>query len=142
MKTNKKIGKYFIAYEFMCPCCGALKYDQRLIDILDAIREHISAPIIITSGFRCERHNREIGGSPNSKHLLGIAADITTPKMLARDLYKIVDDMLKDCCGVGYYPKKNILHIDTRQQRTRWYESKDGLYLPLTPEKEKVLGLR
>lgn len=142
MRKDQKIGKYFIAYEFMCPCCGGIKYDTKLIEILDTVREMIKTPIIITSGYRCEKHNREIGGAPQSKHILGIAADITTPNILARDLYSIFDTILKNSGGLGYYPRKNILHIDTRKEKARWYEASSGVYLPLTPEKEELLGLR
>ena len=33
-------------------------------------------PIRINSGFRCVRHNEEVGGAKSSRHLLGCAADI------------------------------------------------------------------
>ncbi len=33
-------------------------------------------PIIITSGFRCKEVNEAVGGSPQSNHLAGCAADI------------------------------------------------------------------
>ena len=36
----------------------------------------IAGPIIINSGFRCERVNRLVGGVAKSQHLLGQAADI------------------------------------------------------------------
>ena len=36
----------------------------------------IVGPIIISSGFRCEAVNRQVGGVRNSQHLIGQAADI------------------------------------------------------------------
>lgn len=33
-------------------------------------------PLVITSGFRCLAHNREVGGVPGSPHTEGKAADI------------------------------------------------------------------
>ena len=36
----------------------------------------IVGPIIISSGFRCEAVNRQVGGVKNSQHLIGQAADI------------------------------------------------------------------
>ena len=30
----------------------------------------------VNSGFRCRAHNREVGGVPRSRHLLGCAADV------------------------------------------------------------------
>src|SRR5260221_11699355 len=37
------------------------------------------APILITSGYRCQRLNTLVGGSPNSAHMLGSAADFIAP---------------------------------------------------------------
>ena len=47
--------------------------------LLDPIREHFGAPIIITSGYRCPQLNKAIdGASPRSLHMRGLAADFTT----------------------------------------------------------------
>lgn len=44
-------------------------------DILQPIRYHFDKPLIITSGFRYPELNRKVGGSNNSQHLYGEAAD-------------------------------------------------------------------
>lgn len=36
-------------------------------------------PILVSSGYRSERLNRAVGGSPNSDHVKGLAADFTCP---------------------------------------------------------------
>jgi hypothetical protein len=43
--------------------------------VLDPIRE-VTGPIIVTSGYRTPRLNTAIGGSENSDHLRGCAADV------------------------------------------------------------------
>lgn len=43
---------------------------------LDEIREKYGKPIIITSGYRCLKLNKLVGGKPNSFHLKGLAADL------------------------------------------------------------------
>lgn len=49
---------------------------ERLVDnVLDPIREFVAAPVIITSGYRCERLNKLVGGAPDSQHRTGHAAD-------------------------------------------------------------------
>jgi uncharacterized protein YcbK (DUF882 family) len=45
-------------------------------NVLEPAREKLGGPIIVNSGYRCERHNREVGGVANSQHLRGEAADI------------------------------------------------------------------
>ena len=50
---------------------------QKLVDnILEPLRVHYGRPIIITSGFRCEKLNKAVGGSSTSQHRFGQAADI------------------------------------------------------------------
>ena len=44
--------------------------------VLEPVRKLFGKYIIITSGFRCSTLNRLVGGSVNSQHLLGEAADI------------------------------------------------------------------
>lgn len=50
---------------------------QALIkNILDPLREKIGKPLHITSGYRSPEYNKIIGGSINSQHMNGEAADI------------------------------------------------------------------
>ena len=56
--------------------------EQNLIalveNILDPLREAYGKPIIVTSGYRCERLNKLVNGSKTSQHRTGQAADIRT----------------------------------------------------------------
>ena len=44
--------------------------------VLEPLREAMNEPIRISSGFRCERLNRAVGGVSNSQHTKGQAADL------------------------------------------------------------------
>lgn len=46
--------------------------------VLDPLREAYGHPIIVTSGYRCERLNKAVGGAGSSQHVKGEAADIRT----------------------------------------------------------------
>ena len=46
--------------------------------VLDPLRRLLGRPITVTSGYRCRLLNTAVHGSPNSQHLTGQAADITT----------------------------------------------------------------
>lgn len=46
--------------------------------ILDPLREAYGKPIIVTSGYRCEKLNKIVGSKPSSQHVKGEAADIKT----------------------------------------------------------------
>lgn len=44
--------------------------------VLDPLRRILQAPIIITSGYRCAKLNKAVGGVANSWHTKGNAADL------------------------------------------------------------------
>lgn len=51
-----------------------------LADNLEKIRTFLGHPLRISSAFRCMELNRKIGGSVNSAHMDGLAADFTCDK--------------------------------------------------------------
>ena len=59
-----------------------------LCHTLEAVRELFGLPVLINSGYRSEAVNRRVGGTPNSAHRWGLAADFqvvgVTPADLAR----------------------------------------------------------
>lgn len=46
---------------------------------LEALRNALNVPVIITSGLRCPERNAEVGGVEQSQHLVGQAADLYAP---------------------------------------------------------------
>ncbi|MEW6233834.1 MAG: D-Ala-D-Ala carboxypeptidase family metallohydrolase [Candidatus Omnitrophota bacterium] len=119
--ANKKLSEHFTLEEFACRCgCGEADADPRLIASLEALREAVHAPIHINSGRRCEKQNKKVGGSPNSQHLTGKAADIwmenVTPQEIARQAAEI-EAFRKG--GIGVYP--SFVHLDVRPNGpARW----------------------
>ena len=75
-----------------------LKNLNRLVkELLDPLRAEWGAPIIVTSGFRCNEFNSLVGGLSNSYHQLGLAADLVAPATENRSsqqntmhLYKLI----------------------------------------------------
>ena len=50
---------------------------RALVDeVLDPLREAYGRPIRVNSGYRCPKLNTLVGGTPNSQHMRGEAADI------------------------------------------------------------------
>lgn len=73
--------RYFTPGEFACKCgayCGGFpaQMDTRVVKIADRARAHFGAPGEVVSGLRCEKHNRNVGGVANSRHLTGRAIDL------------------------------------------------------------------
>lgn len=87
-----------------------------LVDrILDPLREFLGFPILITSGYRSPALNRAVGGSKNSQHMSGQAADITfrNPDVVLPSVYLILQkpEYKKYIDQCIYYQKKRIIHI-------------------------------
>lgn len=122
---------YFKLSEFECKCkqkdclgkAPRLRMSQTLLEALDKIREEMGQPLVVTSGFRCKRHNSAIGGAINSRHMLGDAVDIRPASGKAEDL-----DLLFEVCkrealivGLGDGRRKGFVHVDCRPgQRMCW----------------------
>jgi uncharacterized protein YcbK (DUF882 family) len=68
--------EFFRPEEFACACCGKVHVKRELITRLCAMRKSTAQPIVITSGYRCPKHNAEVGGAKTSAHMSGYAADI------------------------------------------------------------------
>ena len=67
---------YFARGEMRCPCCGRGAVALALVLALEDLRSLYGRPVRITSGWRCQTHNREVGGHPQSRHLIGCAVDV------------------------------------------------------------------
>ena len=112
--------------EFECKCGCIMpefvkKNVQELAENLQVIR-NIYGKINLTNAYRCKDHNTDVGGSANSQHLKGKAADIKSSDINPEDMAAIVDDLMKSenfkLGGVGIY--NTFTHVDIRGTRARW----------------------
>ena len=111
-------GRHFRRDEFACKCkCGFNVIDAELLKVLNRLRETFNTPIKINSGARCAAHNKAVGGSPKSQHLLGKAADITMNRT-PQEVFNHLDYIYHDCYGIGLYD--TFVHIDVREKKARW----------------------
>jgi uncharacterized protein YcbK (DUF882 family) len=117
-------SKYFDDSELVCKCCGQLPsngFDDRLLQVLDAMREAIGGSVSLSCAYRCPAHNAEVGGVPNSYHTQGIAADVLVPDgMSVSELAAIAEQCGAD--GIGRYYDSLFVHVDTRGYAARWDE--------------------
>lgn len=105
-----QLTENFSRVEFACKCgCGYDTVDYALLRLLEVIRNHFNASVSITSGCRCAEHNRAVGGSDNSQHKKGRAADITVSGVSPS---KVADFASTLGLSVGRY--NTFTHVDTR----------------------------
>jgi uncharacterized protein YcbK (DUF882 family) len=113
------LTKNFSAHEFMCKCCGQPGVKHKLVLAVQLLRDLTGRKIRISSGYRCPKHNREVGGVENSRHVKGEAADIVIAGMSVEEMVKAAEQV-KDFGGIGAYPSKGFIHVDIRSNKARW----------------------
>ena len=121
-----KLSTNFNSTEFDCQgngCCSKTTLDTKLVEYLQQIREHFGAPITISSGYRCAKHNQSVGGSSGSRHTQGSAADIVVKGVAPAVVAKYAESL--GILGIGLYEAKDcgddFVHIDTRTTKSFWY---------------------
>jgi len=112
-----ELTEYFSLREFECPCCRRVMLSPDLLARLNHLRMVINRPIYINSGYRCPEENQRVGGVSGSYHLLGMAVDIHVQDYLLSDLLAFAQEIGFN--GIGYYEKRNFLHLDIRPGQKR-----------------------
>ena len=143
-KTSyKKLSDNFTVAEFSCKgsgCCSTVKIDSKLVEYVQAIRDHFKKPVIINSGYRCSTHNKRVGGTTNSKHTQGMAADIVVNGVAPAEVAKYAESL--GIKGIGLYETAKdgyFVHIDTRDNKSFWYGQNQAARTTFggTPKKEE-----
>ena len=121
---NTRLSESFRVKEFACKDgSDTVKIDTGLVAQLQRIRNWAGTSVIISSGYRTPSHNAKIGGSPKSKHLSGMAADI-----YVKNRAKTVTEIARfaeaiGCTGIERNEDSSYVHIDTRTVKYFWRRS-------------------
>ncbi len=107
------MNKYFSKEELACVCCGECNMDEGFIEKLTRARIAAGIPFVVDprkggSGYRCWKHNLEVG-SASDNHPSGHAVDIKCTD--SRSRYKIVKALLDvGFTRIGIH--KAFIHVD------------------------------
>ena len=108
------VSEHFARDEYRCDCagdCGGFPAEPQpeLVERVEALRQAVGAPVIITSGVRCERRNEEVGGVAWSFHKRGAAADLYSPGVPVGTLAALAKD-----CGLNILPyySSGYVHVE------------------------------
>jgi hypothetical protein len=63
------------------------------VEVLQPLREEVKKPLVIISGYRPRWLNTAVGGSRNSSHIKGEAADFYVPGMKLMRVAQLIADM-------------------------------------------------
>lgn len=87
-----------------------------LIVLLNTVRRTVDRPVHVTSGYRTAAHNREIGGTIGSRHVLGLAADVQARGIAPAEIAALAERL--GVGGIGDYP--TFTHLDVDGAGRRW----------------------
>ncbi len=113
----------FSRAEMRCNCgnCKEDEMDDEFMRMLQELRNELG-PLRISSGRRCEEHNKASGGYPKSAHLQGQGSDIQIygPRAL-----KVVEQARRlGFSGIGISQKgehkHRFIHVDTLPREALW----------------------
>lgn len=113
---SAQLSAHFNVREFRCKCGGThdILISSELIDKLEQLHAafHCSK-IIVTSGYRCPTHDKNVGGNGSGQHTKGTAADICC---YAQDGSIISSKLV--CCKAQDIGFTGIANIDSSYQYT------------------------
>ena len=111
---------------------------------LQPIREAVGEPVIVTSGYRNRAVNTAVGGSKNSAHMRGEAADFKVAGMTSLELAKLIYGLDLPFDQLIFYaprstpswtaPKEGWVHLGiragaiSRARRQVLYSPEHGMY--------------
>jgi zinc D-Ala-D-Ala carboxypeptidase len=124
--STDQLSEHFNQKELACKCtrpeCDFTIVHMELINRLETLRTLVGHPVIITSGYRCERYQAVLAAAGFqtakgiSTHTEGMAADIKVRHLSGEDLEKLAREAGFESVGVA----KTWIHVDIRPGHRRW----------------------
>ena len=106
----------FSPREIACKGTGKVLVNEQALDKLQALRDRLRKPLILTSAYRSPEHNRKVGGAKNSRHMQGDAFDVMMTNHDPQSFEAAARAV--GFTGFGYYPKSGFMHVDTGPARS------------------------
>lgn len=115
--------------EFACKCgCGLRLISPFLVDALQEIRNLYGKPITINSGVRCEKHNKDAGGTEDSEHLpqedvAGFAQGVDIACANSSDRFALLALILQEVDGEPRFKRVGIgedfIHVGVKRSKAQ-----------------------
>lgn len=107
--------RYFVPKEFACKCgryCDGYpaQMQRSVVELADRARTELKGVGFVSSGLRCPRHNADVGGVSNSRHLNGKAIDLRIEGKSAKQTLAWVQKQSE--VRYAYAIDANYVHMD------------------------------
>lgn len=103
----------------------------RLAEWAEMLRAVLKVPLIVTSGYRCEKLNERVGGSATSQHTKAEAIDFRPQGIEAEAAFKMLAASNAVSFGQLIWEKRGgrpFLHIGMGSRRQLLYSPRAGVY--------------
>lgn len=111
--------------EFACrgePGKGSIRVSVALLDRLQALRDAMGRPMVVTSGYRSAGYNATLpGAAVNSTHVQGLAADISMGNFAGEEALVWRRAQVLGFTGFGFYPQPRNLFMHLDLGPRRWW---------------------
>lgn len=110
-----KVTPHFTTQELQCRHCGTIAMDQAFLEKLESLRNAFGKPMIVTSAYRCPKHNAAVGeGKLVGAHTLGCAVDVAIAGQDAFTLIKLAFTLGFTGVGIKQHGPANgrYVHLD------------------------------
>lgn len=140
-----KLSEHFSNEDFKCKCDACrgegFRVHLGLVGILEMLSEHFRKKVDVLSAFWCEKYFEALKKNYKTYHTMGKAVHIRIEGIPLAEIFKLAET-IPEINGIGFYPKENFIHLDTRPKEKKDVWVKEGdLYSALTPEKRRQYGL-
>jgi len=115
------LTEHFSHKEMACKCCGECRVDGVFMSILEDIRVKYGKPMIVSSGYRCPKHNESVSETgAKGPHTTGKAVDIAIGGKSAYNLLKaVMEDNRITGIGIKQSGSSRFIHLDILEGATR-----------------------
>ena len=111
IRRGGRCSQHFTFRSFRSPGDGWIKLDRVLVQGLERYRTALGGPVVVLAAHRDAAWNAAHGGSPDSQHLLGTAADVE-PALTVEQVRA-----LRAFSGIGYDARTGLVHhLDVRHR--------------------------
>lgn len=135
------IAQYIKHEDYACPCCGQVPPDLHTSEVYQFLFTKYALVVDdfghepkISSGYRCTKHNKTVGGSHASVHLFGLALDADLNSVDETERFENAVESVYPSFRMGVYKVSgSFVHVDVGfkiipratpkwREGARWYQ--------------------
>lgn len=118
-----QMTRNFALSEFEChDGSHEVMLDMQLVLKLQNLRDALEQSITVAAGYRNPTHNAAIGGTSDSLHLEGKAADIKVRGRAPKAVAVIAENLGFKGIGVYTHNGNSFVHLDVRATKKVWHD--------------------